>query len=137
MRATTARPSTASLRPPNHRRADALAGVAGLTELLTHWRATDREDQAWSLLVMEFRIHAARDPELNARYAALHERTVAGVVRTLGRVLGRAADPDVARMLLAIGTGTTLEHVTGPNRISADRVARIVAALVDDTSERS
>ena len=117
----------------NERRADALVGVAGLTELLVHWRATDREDQAWTLLVMEFRIHAARDPALNARYAALHERTVAGVARTLERVLGAAADPGVARMVLAIGTGTTLEHVTGPDRLSAENVARVVAALVDDT----
>ena len=121
----------------NERRADALVGVAGLTELLVHWRATDREDQAWTLLVMEFRIHAARDPALNARYAALHERTIAGVARTLERVLGAAADPGVARMVLAIGTGTTLEHVTGPDRITAENVARVVAALVDDTTERS
>ena len=86
---------------------------------------------------MEFRIHAARDPALNARYAALHERTVAGVARTLERVLGAAADPGVARMVLAIGTGTTLEHVTDPDRITAENVARVVAALVDDTTERS
>ena len=121
----------------NERRADALVGVAGLTELLVHWRATDREDEAWTLLVMEFRIHAARDPALNARYAALHERTVAGVARTLERVLGAAADPGVARMVLAIGTGTTLEHVTGPDRLSAETVARVVAALVDDSPARS
>ena len=121
----------------NDRRADGLVGVAGLTELLVHWRATDRDDQAWTLLVMEFRIHAARDPALNTRYAALHERTVAGVARTLERVLGRTADPDVARMLLAIGTGTTLEHVTDPGRITADRVARVIGALVDSTTERS
>ena len=121
----------------NERRADALVGVAGLTELLVHWRATDREDQAWTLLVMEFRIHAARDPALNARYAALHERTIAGVARTLERVLGAAADPGVARTVLAIGTGTTLEHVTGPDRLSAEKVARVVAALVDDTPARS
>jgi AcrR family transcriptional regulator len=121
----------------NERRADALVGVDGLTELLAHWRATDREDEAWTLLVMEFRIHAARDPALNARYAALHERTVAGVARTLERVLGAAADPGVARMVLAIGTGTTLEHVTGPDRLSEEKVARVVAALVDETTERS
>ena len=121
----------------NERRADALVGVAGLTELLVHWRATDREDQAWTLLVMEFRIHAARDPALNARYAALHERTVTGVARTLERILGAAADPGVARMVLAIGTGTTLEHVTDHDRITAESVARVVAALVADTTERS
>ena len=77
----------------NERRADALVGVAGLTELLTHWRATDREDQAWTLLVMEFRIHAARDPALNARYAALHERTVAGVARRSSGCSARQRNP--------------------------------------------
>ena len=40
-------------------------------------------------------------------------------------------------MVLAIGTGATLEHVTDPDRITAESVARVVAALVADTTERS
>lgn len=118
-----------------HRRAaqneawtDSLTGVEGLAELVQRWGEIERDDAAWSLLVIEFRVHASRDPELNRRYAALHARTVAGVERVIARVLGDA-DPDLARAMLALGSGTTLERVVAGDALSQQSVDHFVKAL--------
>ena len=55
----------------------------------------ERGAPGWRLLVTEFRVHAARDPELNRRYAALHARTVDGIARSSPRSARRA--PTVSR----------------------------------------
>ena len=68
------------------------------------------------LVVIEFRVHAARDPELNARYAALHARHVQALAEAMAHDLGRAAQSaaeppvDEARMALALGSGLVLER---------------------------
>jgi AcrR family transcriptional regulator len=107
------------------------------------------ERPEWMLLVVEFRAHAARHPDLNARYRALRERHVralaeilAGDAERLGLDLTEPAE-DVARMCMALGAGMVLERwalgnafdpglmpraseavergVTRPARLSADR----------------
>ena len=45
-----------------------MAALPGLA-----WQA-ERAAPGWRLLVTEFRVHAARDPELSRRYAAAHAR---------------------------------------------------------------
>jgi hypothetical protein len=71
-----------------------------------------RTDLDWTLLVIEFRVHAARDPVLAARFAELHGRLLRAVVRSLTESLGLpAATPeveDLARLLLATGPGGAL-----------------------------
>src|SRR5262245_20975222 len=57
-----------------------LEEVRGVDELVQRWAEIQTEDEAWTMLVIEFRVHASRDPELKRRYAALHERSVAGVL---------------------------------------------------------
>src|SRR5689334_2409953 len=56
--------STRGKRP-----ATAIDGARRFAEIM-------RTDLDWSLLVIEFRVHAARDKKLNTRYAELHERSV-------------------------------------------------------------
>ena len=110
----------------NERRAHALVGVAGLTELLADWRATDRArtrrgpSSSWS---------SASTPPVTPPSTPGTRRSTSApspVSRTLQPVLGAAAEPGVARMVLAIGTGATLEHVTDHDRITAESVARVV-----------
>jgi AcrR family transcriptional regulator len=112
----------------NEEWADSLVGVHGFDELVQRWSEIERDDAAWSLLVIEFRVHASRDPELNERYAELHARTIAGVERVLQRVLGES-NADLARMVVAIGLGTTLERVVDPDAVSQSVISRFVNAL--------
>ena len=53
-----------------------LAGVDGLRALLDANVRLSEEGGDWSRLLIEFRVIAAREPALNARYAALHARTI-------------------------------------------------------------
>jgi hypothetical protein len=94
--------------------------MAGLTGLEGRMSALDPQ---WSLLVVEFRAHAARDPELNERYASLHARTIAALSRVLADVHERAGlDPALptevmAEMVLAVGSGLVLERLAQPDSL--------------------
>src|SRR6201997_1171766 len=54
-----------------------------LAALLDHLARGDQATRDWLLLVIEFRVHAARDPELSRRYAAAHARTVEALAGVL------------------------------------------------------
>ena len=60
--------------------------VAGLIELASQ---AERATPGWRLLVTEFRVLAARDPELNRRYAAAHATTIDGIVSVLSAMAER------------------------------------------------
>src|ERR1700689_800100 len=93
---------------------EGLAGDEGILRLLEHAASVDRAEPQWGLLVIEFRVHAARDPELARRYAAAHQRTLAGLERAVTGLYQRAGQPpplpaaDLARLLLAVGAGARL-----------------------------
>ena len=86
------------------------------------WRA-ERDARGWRLLVTEFRIHAARDPELNRRYAALHARTVEGIAGILALISERGAGHlpfpprQLAELMLAVETGLALEQQADPGAL--------------------
>jgi AcrR family transcriptional regulator len=111
----------------NERVAADLTGAEGVRELL---RAAGRDavaEQRWAGLLVEFRVVAARDPDLNDRYAALHRRTVDLLATLLARLLGPAADPTVpfpvmAEFILAVGTGATIERAANPAALADDHV---------------
>ena len=63
------------------------------TALIRWWWGQVRKRPEWMLVVIEFRVHAARDPELNARYAALHARHVQALAEVLAPDLGRTGQP--------------------------------------------
>lgn len=83
-----------------------------LTAVARQWAGVLRTDLDWTLLVIEFRVHAARDPVLAARFAELHGRLLHAVVQAVTGSLGLpAATPeveDLARVLLAVGPGGAL-----------------------------
>jgi AcrR family transcriptional regulator len=102
-------------------------------------RLTDQLHSAepqWLLLVIEFRAHAARDPELNRRYAELHERTVDGVCAGIADLHQRSGTTPplpprvLAELMLALSSGTILERVANPNALPGPLVNRTIASLV-------
>jgi len=113
---------------------DGLGLDQGLLALAEHVSRRDRTDAEWGLLVIEFRVHAARNPELNHRYSEVHERTVAGVARVVARIYDRAGEAlplpakELARMLLTVGAGARLEQATNTEVVPNALVAELLAA---------
>lgn len=103
------------------------------------WWGGVRKRPEWMLVVIEFRVHAARDPELNARYAALHSRHVQAVAEAMAQQLARAgrsasAPPveqsmDQARMALALGSGLVLERWALGDEAIGDLFERAAATI--------
>jgi AcrR family transcriptional regulator len=129
---------------------DGLSLEQGLRALVEHASERDRADAAWGLLVIEFRVHAARNPDLNRRYGEMHERTVAGVAGVVARIYDRAGAAlplpahDLARLLLTVAAGARLEQATSaevlPNTVVAQLLAAVPSALIaasgEETSKR-
>jgi AcrR family transcriptional regulator len=113
-----------------------LAGDRGLRRLLEHAASVDRAEPEWGLLVIEFRVHAARDPDLGRRYAVAHERTLAGMERAVAGLYQRAGEPpplppaELARLLVAVGAGARLEQAAGPGSSPATLLAGLLARLI-------
>jgi AcrR family transcriptional regulator len=99
------------------------------------WWGRVRKQPEWLLVVIEFRVHAARDPELNARYAALHARHVTAFAEAMTHDLGRAGQSaagsyvDEARMALALGAGLVLERWAMGDVAMADLAERAMATI--------
>jgi AcrR family transcriptional regulator len=106
-----------------------MAALAGLA-----WQA-ERAAPGWRLLVTEFRVHAARDPELSRRYAAAHARTVDGIAGVLASIAERnghaLAVParQLAGLLLAIETGLALEQLADPGTVSLLQLPSVLGEL--------
>ena len=104
----------------NARLAEGLSGAEGMRVLREHGARRNRAELDWGLLVIEFRVHAARDPDLNRRYAALHARTrqalaevITGIYRRAGQAPLFPAE-DMAQMLLTVDAGIRLEQAAEP-----------------------
>jgi AcrR family transcriptional regulator len=112
----------------NARLAEGLRGTQGTRVLREHAASRNRAELDWGLLLIEFRVHAARDPELNARYAAAHARTrqaLAGIVSALYQRAGQPPPlpPDqMAQLILTVEAGIRLEQAADPGS-SADSAA--------------
>jgi AcrR family transcriptional regulator len=119
----------------NAQAVEGLAGDEGIARLLEHAASVDRAEPEWGLLVIEFRVHAARDPELSRRYAAAHQHTLAGMERAVTGLYQRASEPplppaDLARLLVAVGAGARLEQAAGPGSSPAALLAGQLARLI-------
>ena len=107
----------------NAQAARELAGTGDFAALVDLVQRAERAAPGWRLLLAEFRIHVARDPELNRRYAALHARTVEGIARTL-TVIGEGGEQSLpfpprqlAELLLAVENGLALEQQANPDAL--------------------
>jgi AcrR family transcriptional regulator len=107
----------------NAKAAGPLTGSGNFAALLDLVQQAERATPGWRLLVMEFRIHASRDPELNRRYAALHTRTVEGLAGVLVSIGERGAGSlpfpprQLAELLMAIEAGLALEQLASPDAL--------------------
>jgi AcrR family transcriptional regulator len=117
-------------------------------DVFRQWLSRSR-DADWTLLVLELRIAAARDRQLNARYAALHQRVIDSVAAHLergakasGLVLEQPATL-VTQIGLALSNGLLLERAVTDDVAGLDAAVReankaLAAALMPfDTSPRS
>jgi AcrR family transcriptional regulator len=120
----------------NTRAAEGLAGDEGIARLLENAAVIDRAEPEWGLLVVEFRIHAVRDPELARRYAVAHQRTLAGAERLVAGLYQRAGKQpplppaDLARLLVAIDTGARLEEAAAPGSSPMTLLAGLITHLI-------
>jgi len=121
----------------NARLAESLGG-GGLPTLVEHLSRGDQATPGWALLVIEFRVHAARDPVLSRRYAAAHARTVEALAGVLATVSARdGEEPAVtprplAELALALSVGTTLELAASPGALGGTLpAAQLVAQVLE------
>jgi len=120
----------------NARVVEGLAGDEGIDRLLEHAASVDRAEPEWGLLVIEFRVHAARDLELGRRYAVLHERTLAGLERAITTLYQRTGESpplppaELAHLVLAVGAGAGLEHAVEPDSLPVTLLTRLLAPAV-------
>ncbi len=120
----------------NARAVEALVGDQGIGRLLEHAAGVDQAEPEWGLLVIEFRVHAARDPKVARRYAATHERTLAGMERVITGLYQRAGEPpplppaELARLVIAVGAGARLEQAAGSGSSTVTLLAGLLARLI-------
>jgi AcrR family transcriptional regulator len=101
--------------------------------------ALRQAEPEWMQLVLEFRLHAARVPELNRRYAQLHERTVDGLASVYARLHERADTTPryparvLAQLELAISRGAFLEELAHPSAADLP-VTEVMSELVLQTA---
>jgi hypothetical protein len=94
-------------------------------------------EQGWAQLLVEFRVHAARDPVLNRRYAEAHRRTVAHLAALVAGLHDRAGTSpavppqSMAEFVLAMGTGVTLERAANPAALPADHILAMMLRALD------
>src|SRR6478609_4307645 len=114
--------------------------IAERAARLEQAQGDERGTPGWRLLVTEFRVHAARDPELNRRYAALHARTLDGVARMFAEVSKENVEnlpfPPrlMAELWLAIETGRALEQMTDPDALSGPALHRLADWFAGQTT---
>jgi AcrR family transcriptional regulator len=96
-------------------------GADGIVALLRNAERDLAAEPGWARLLVEFRIFAARDRELNRRYAAAHARTIESVSELIATMFERAAHKPaispraIADLVLAFGTGVALEQAVVPD----------------------
>ena len=120
----------------NERLVEEHAGSHVLRALMHANARHSTEDAEWARLLIEFRIVAARDRELNARYAALHAHSL----ERMGEAIARALDRDelesvfplttFVRLVFAVSSGTVLEQAADPAVLSTDELDDLIARLV-------
>jgi AcrR family transcriptional regulator len=118
--------------------ASRMSGQHGVVALIQKLAERQTEERDWGLLLVEFRAHAARDPELSRRYAEAHQRTIDGLALILAGLYERARlEPpfpvsELAQVLLALGTGMQLEQATDPGAMAAPLRAKVLTRLSGD-----
>lgn len=117
----------------NERIAAGATGAAqGVRKLLEVGSEDWHAEMAWYRLLIEFRVIAARDPAVNARYAAAHSKTLSGMASHSERLWAkdrlRPAVPHrvMAEFIQALVAGITLERIADPGALPLELVTSMV-----------
>lgn len=112
------------------------SGPDALRSLLRTSARRSRLGSGWGRLLIEFRLVAARDPELNARYRVLHDRTIDLFAEAVTAALERdgltPAYParTFAQLVLALDTGVVLERAADPEALPLELAEHVLRRLV-------
>jgi len=121
----------------NTRLVEGKSGYQGLTALRQNAARRDHAELEWGLLLIEFRVHAARDPALNRRYAAAHARTVQALTDVITTLYEREGQPPpapaahLAQLILTFAVGSRLEQAAHPEGSSTPAVSELLGRLID------
>jgi AcrR family transcriptional regulator len=108
----------------------------GAAAMFAHSVQVARSDPGWGLLVIEFRVHAARDAELNRRYAAAHARTLDRMAEIIGDMYERGGTlpplpaHQLAEVMFALMSGVELERAAQPEALTDPEIMPVVARFL-------
>lgn len=114
------------------------SGNAGIGALARTWTERQRNDLEWTLLVLEFRVHAARHPDLAERYAIIHQRTLDGIGEVIAPVIGadtaaaRRRSRRLAQALHSVGNAITLEQAADADAFRPSEITKVARAIVEE-----
>jgi AcrR family transcriptional regulator len=94
-------------------------------------RITDRE---WGMLMLEFKLFAARHPKLRPKLAAIHRRIRASMhLEVLHKLLGihNGCPESKSAALEGVMAGLFLEHTYDPERLSERQAAKFLGHIFD------
>jgi AcrR family transcriptional regulator len=100
------------------------------------WFDRLRKEPGWQIVLLEFRLHAARERKLNAAYRVRNRRFLdcaSDVITTLRVRSGLPPSPladELAVAVAALGYGFSIERLTDPSRITDEQFAAASARLV-------
>jgi AcrR family transcriptional regulator len=121
----------------NARLVEGLSGHQGLMALRQNAARRDRAELDWALLLIEFRVHAARDPALNRRYVAAHARTTQALTGVIADLYRRAGQPppappgQLAQLILTFAVGSRLEQAAQPDGSTPLVVSELLWRLLE------
>jgi AcrR family transcriptional regulator len=113
------------------------SGGQGIAVLREHAGRRNRAEREWGLLLIEFRVHAARDPALNQRYAAAHRRTLQALTGVIAALYSRAGQPpplppdQLAQLILTIEVGARLEQAADPGGCGRPVAFELLERLIE------
>lgn len=105
--------------------------------LARQFAAATGHGRAWSLLVIEFWAHAAREPGLRREFAVRHDGLKAAIARMLDAMLARTGQrlalrsDEVATVSAALANGLTLERLARPDGTPDERFATFAGLIMD------
>jgi AcrR family transcriptional regulator len=113
--------------------ADAVArGGDSIRALLRAGARDAAAEPGWPRLLVEFRVAAGRDPELNRRYAAAHARTIEALAAVLTEIHEREARTPVvavrsiAELIVGVASAVALEQLANPDALPEEDVIALV-----------
>ena len=91
-------------------------------------------DREWGMLMLEFKLFAARHPKLRPKLAAIHRRIRASMkLEALHKLLGmdNACPESKSAVLEGVMAGLFLEHTYDPERLSERQAAKFLGYIFD------